>query len=803
MRYLNILAFLFVCQIFGSSVFAQSDHILWYNKPAKHFEESLVLGNGKVGASVFGGVQSDQIYLNDATLWAGEPVNPNMNPGAHKFIPKVREALENEDYEQADKLIRNVQGKFSESFAPLGTMHLDFDHGGPVSNYYRELDISKATSLTKYEVKGVKFEREYFISYPDKVMVIKLKADKRKALNFKLKFQSLLKYSFSVDGDILKADGYAPYHAEPDYRGDMPDAVLFDENRGIRFSTYFKIKETDGKVSFSDSIISVQDASEAVLLVSVATSFNGFDKDPVKEGKDNKAIAENQLVNADKKLFDDIKGAHVNNHKSYMNRVSLSFGETTAPNIPTDERLVRYTRGEEDKNLEVLYFQYGRYLLMSGSRTEGVPMNLQGIWNPYMRPPWSSNYTVNINVETNYWLAENANLSEFHHPLLSWINNVSKTGEVTAKTFLGVNGWTACHNSDIWAISNPVGDFGKGHPCWAAWFMGGAWLSTHLWEHYAFSQDKEYLEKVYPTIKGAAQFCLEWLVEGENGYLMTSPGTSPENRFYTPDGYKGSALYGSTADIAMIRELFELTIEACRVLQLDEDFKSSLQASLLRLQTYKIGSKGQLQEWFHDWEDVDKEHRHQTHLFGLFPGHHITAKDSVLANACRKTLEMRGPKGMGWSYGWRICLWSRLHDGENAYKVLRSLLKYVKPTGPKPDYSGSGGTYANLFSAAPPLQIDGNFSGAAGIVEMLIQSNGNEIVLLPAIPKDWETGSFRGLCARGGFEVSFEWEKGEITKCVLLSKAGRDCTLRFKDKVSQFNTRKGMVYEFDRELQIK
>ncbi len=802
-----LLLAIFLCVILSAcqqkeSGVQEKKLVLWYDEPTEHFEQSLVLGNGKVGASVFGGVTSDKIYLNDATLWAGEPVDPNMNPDAHTYIPKIREALANEDYELSDKLLRNVQGKFSESFAPLGTMYMDFDHDSTVSEYYRELDISEATSLTRYEVDGVQFEREYFISHPDQVMVIKLKANKNKALNFKVRFESLLKYGLTGNEDVLKADGYAPYHAEPNYRGDMPNAVQFDENRGIRFSSYFKVKETDGEVSINDSILSVKDASEAVLLVSIATSFNGFDKDPVKEGKDNKAIAEKQISDANKKSFQEIKESHITNHQTFFNRVELNLGESSLPNIPTDDRIKRYTDGAADSDLEALYFQFGRYLLMAGSRTEGVPTNLQGIWNPYMRPPWSSNYTVNINVETNYWLAENGNLSEFHQPMLSWIKNVSKTGEVTAKTFFGVNGWTACHNSDIWAISNPVGDFGNGHPCWAAWFMGGAWLSSHLWEHYTFTQDKEYLENIYPTIKGAAQFCLEWLVEGKNGNLMTSPGTSPENRFFTPDGYVGSSLYGSTSDLAMIRELFEQTIDACSILQCDEEFKEKLVAAHSRLQPYKIGAKGHLQEWFHDWEDVDKEHRHQTHLYGLFPGHHITAKDTTLADACRKTLEMRGPKGMGWSFGWRICLWSRLNDGENAHKVLRSLLRFVEPTGPHPDYSGGGGTYANLFSAAPPLQIDGNFSGAAGIAEMLLQSTNEEIRIIPAIPDSWSSGSFKGLCARGGFEIDAKWENKELVELKVRSKAGRHCKVLFGDQKVEFDTNKGKVYTINSSLNV-
>ena len=774
---------------------------LWYDEPAEHFEESLVLGNGKMGASVFGGVKSDKIYLNEASLWAGEPFDPNMNPDAHKSVAKIREALANENYELADQLSRNIQGKFSESFAPLGTMYMDFSHTSPATKYKRQLDISKATSLTTYEVEGVTFEREYFISNPDSIMVIRLTSNQKGALNFKVRFESLLKHKVNNQGNILKVEGYAPYHAEPDYRGEMPNAILFDEKRGTRFSSYFKVKDTDGKVSLDEGSISVAGASEAVLLVSISTSFNGFDKDPVKEGKDNKGIALNQINNLRGKSFEEIRVDHIQDYQSYFNRVHLDLGKTPTSLIPTDVRLKRYASGAEDRDLEVLYFQFGRYLLISGSRTKAVPMNLQGIWNPYMRPPWSSNYTVNINVETNYWLAENTNLSELHVPLLQWVENVSETGAVTAKTFLGMDGWMACHNSDIWAMSNPVGDFGKGHPVWANWYVGGAWLSTHLWEHYSFTQDKEYLKDAFPIIKGAAEFCLSWLVEGENGYLMTSPGSSPENRFYTSEGYVGSTLYGATSDLGIIRELFEQTIAACDVLNIEDDFKNRLIEAHGKLQPYKIGSKGNLQEWFHDWEDVDPEHRHQTHLFGLYPGHHITINDKTLANACRKSLELRGPKGMGWSYGWRICLWARLSDGENAHAVLRSLLNYVAPTGPKPDYSGVGGTYSNLFSAGPPLQIDGNFSGAAGIAEMLLQSTKDGITILPALPEAWSSGSYKGLCARGGFEVDAEWDNGNLVDLKIRSKAGNNCQLRYKGKEVILKTTTGGEYGFDGNLE--
>ena len=779
--------------------FPQSANTLWYNQPAKYFEESLVLGNGKVGASVFGGVASDQIYLNDATLWSGEPVDANMNTEAYKNLPAIREALKNDDYKLADKLHRKVQGRFSESYAPLGTLFLEFDQKEEPQNYRRELNISEAISKVSYELNGVKYTREYFISYPDQMMVIKLTSNKKGALNFGVKFKSQLKNTVSIVDHVLNAKGYAPIHAEPDYRGNRPNAVVFDETKGTRFATLVKIKNTDGKLSVTDSGIKLLGGTEAIVFVSIATSFNGFDKDPATQGKNAQLLADQQLKNAFPKSFETLKKSHLGDFQKYFSRVSLNLGKTDAPDLPTDERLRRYAEGKEDKNLEVLYFQFGRYLLISSSRTMGVPANLQGIWNPHMRPPWSSNYTTNINAEENYWLAENTNLSEFHLPLLGFIKNLAVTGKVTAKTFYGVNGWTVCHNSDIWAMSNPVGDFGSGDPNWANWNMAGAWLSTHLWEHYQFTQDIKFLkDDAYDLMKGAAQFCLEWMVEDKNGQLITSPSTSPENKFITPTGYQGSTLYGGTADLAMIRECFLQTIKASEVLKVDIEFRTKLEQALKKLHPYQIGKKGNLQEWYYDWEDVEPQHRHQSHLFGLFPGTHITPLTTPeLANACRKTLEIKGDETTGWSKGWRINLWARLLDGNHAYKMYRELLKYVDPDGVKTDYVRGGGTYPNLFDAHPPFQIDGNFGGAAAIAEMLVQSTENEIHLLPAIPDVWESGSVKGICARGGFEVSMDWKNKSVEKLRILAKNSGKTTLYFGSLKKEINLNKGQVWELN------
>lgn len=772
---------------------AQSDKKLWYDRPGEYFEETLVLGNGKVGASVFGGVSDDQIYLNDATLWSGEPVNANNNPDAHKYIPLIREALAAKNYPLADSLNRYVQGAFSQSYMPLGTLHLRFSGQETYSNYHRELDISKAVSNVSYDSKGVHYEREYFISHPDQVMAIRLTSSKKKSISCTIDFESLLKFASQNDENILNIHGYAPYHVEPSYRGDMPDAVLFDESRGTRFSSLIKVSNIGGKVTTTDSSIELTNCSEAIIYLSIATSFNGFDKDPVREGLDDQVIAKGHLTTAVGKSYEELKNAHITDYQSFFNRLELNLNVSEVPDLPTDQRLLRYDGGKEDKGLEMLYFNYGRYLMISSSRTPNVPTNLQGIWNPYLRPPWSSNYTLNINVEENYWPVELGNLTEMHAPFLGFMKGLAITGAVTAKTYYGVGGWTAAHNSDIWAISNPVGDFGQGDPNWASWNMAGAWMATHLWEHYAFTKDLDYLKKeAYPLMKGAVEFCLEWMVRDSAGYWITSPGTSPENKYVTPDGYVGATLDGSTADIAMIRELFNDFILVSQALGENGEFQERVKKVHDQLLPYAVGKKGNLQEWYYDWEDEDPRHRHQSHLFGLYPGHQITTYGTPkLAAACRTSLEIKGDETTGWSKGWRINLWARLWDGDRAYKMYRELLSYVDPDGFKGSHGGHGGTYPNLFDAHPPFQIDGNFGGTAAIMEMLVQSTMDEIYLLPALPAVWESGSIKGVCTRGAFELALEWKNNELIQTEVLAREDGETTLIYGKKQQKIHLKKG------------
>lgn len=793
----RILFLSLVIYLIPSKTIAQADKVLWYDKPAKYFEETLVLGNGTMGASVFGGINNDKIYLNDATLWSGEPVESNNNAETYKAVKEIREALKQENYQLADKLQRKLQGPYSQSYMPLGTLDIDFKNSNNYTAYYRELDLSKATAKVSYKSNGVNFKREYFISYPDQVMAIRLTADKKKAINCSIRFKSLLNYKTSTNKNNLNINGYAPYNVEPSYIKNKPNPIQFDENRGIRFSSLFRIKNSDGKITSTDSTLTLSKCSEAIIYVSIATSFNGFNKNPATNGKNNKAIAKKNLEHAFNKPFSKLQKDHAADYKSLFNRVELTLEKTEKAKLPTDKRLLNYSDGAEDKSLEALYFNFGRYLLISSSRTKGVPANLQGIWNPYIRPPWSSNYTVNINVEENYWLAETANLSELHMPLLEYIEHAATTGKNSAKTYYGTKGWVVCQNSDIWAMSNPVGE-NSGGPNWANWNMGGVWLSSHLWEHYTFTQDTTYLaQKAYPLMKGAIDFCLDWMVKDKNGNWITSPGTSPENIFITPDGYHGATLYGATSDLAMIRELFENFIKSSEILNADSKYREQVKRAYNNLYPYQIGKKGNLQEWYYDWDDEKPTHRHQSHLFGLHPGHHITPNETPeLAQACRTALEIKGDETTGWSKGWRINLWARLWDGNRSYKMYRELLNYVDPDGMKGSRRG-GGTYPNLFDAHPPFQIDGNFGGSAAVIEMLLQSRDGKIYLLPALPDAWQNGEIKGICARGGFEISMQWENKQLIKSTITAKVDGKPTVIYNGKQQDIELKKGQILNIE------
>lgn len=762
---------------------------LHYDRPADYFEEALVIGNGMLGAVLYGGTSSEHISLNDLTLWTGEPEGAATSPDAYKAIPAIRAALDREDYREADRLQRQVEGHYSENYQPLGTLTIDYEGGSDeaarVEHYGRWLDLNDAVAATRYELGGSRFSTDYFASAPDSVIVLRLKAEGGKGIEARLRFSSLLPYTCRATGNEIAAEGYAAYHSYPNYYGDVQNKHLYDPARGTRFKTLIRVLPKDGSVeSFSTGDLKLSGCHEAVILIANVTSFNGFDRNPATEGRDYRTLVTRRMEHAAAKSYDDLLAAHKADYQRLFARVSLDLGQT-APEIaalPTDRQLLLYADSAQyNPDLEELYFQYGRYLLIASSRTPGVPANLQGLWNESLLPPWSSNYTTNINLEENYWPAGPLNLIELQQPLIDFIENLAQTGRTTAQAYYGVStGWCLGHNSDIWATTNPVG-LHTGDPVWACWNMGGAWLSTHIWEHYLFTQDKDFLSKHYDALKGAADFCLNWLVE-KDGWLMTSPSTSPENLYRTPDGYVGATLYGGTGDLAFIRECLTDAAKAAEVLGKDKDFRRQVERTLKRLAPYKIGKDGNLQEWYHDWADQDPHHRHQTHLFGLYPGHHLSPEETPeLAKACARTLEVKGYETTGWSAGWRINLYARLLDGAKAYRMYRRLLRYVSPDAYQGrDARRGGGTYPNLLDAHSPFQIDGNFGGCAGVGEMLLQSSEKDITLLPALPEAWSrSGRVNGLCARGGFVVDMAWQDGCITSLVLRSARGGKTTVRF------------------------
>jgi len=760
---------------------------LFYTNAAAKWTEALPIGNGRLGAMIFGGAEREHLQLNEATLWAGGPYDPN-NTNALAALPEARKLIFAGQYEEAAQLISKKMMAVPLRQMPyetLGDLWLDFGtNAAPVEDYRRDLDLDTAVASVSYTVNGVHFRREIFASPVDQVIVIHLTADKPGQISFTAAMSTPQKAAINSEAGVTLFTHIT----------NSETLVMTGVNAGaqgikgaLKFQARVRVISDGGKMSGGhtgepdsgkdrESYAGVTSANSATIIIAAATSYKNYQDvsgDPV-------AVTKNQISNAAKTDFVRLLAAHVAEHQKLFRRVALDLGKSDSMNLPTDVRIAHFADGN-DPQLATLYFQFARYLLISCSRPGGQPATLQGLWNDSMTPPWDSKYTININTEMNYWPAETCNLSECVDPLTQMVLEMAETGARTAKVQYGARGWVAHHNTDLWRATAPVDG-----PNWGMWPMGGAWLLQNLWEHYLFTGDKNYLQKIYPAMKGSAQFFLDTLVEEPtHHWLVTCPSLSPENNNPLAEGTSITA--GPTIDLEILRDLFDHCVRASEILDTDKDFAAELVAARGRLAPLQIGGAGQLQEWLQDvdLQSHDLHHRHVSHLYGLFPSAQIDANGMPdLAAAAKKSLEIRGDQATGWATAWRINLWARLHDGDHAYSILKFLLSPAR-------------TYPDLFDAHPPFQIDGNFGGASAIAEMLLQSQNDEIQILPSLPGAWPDGSVRGLRARGGFEVDIAWQDGKLTKTTIRSLNGIPIRLRYGQNIKFVQLKKNETLQWD------